>query len=539
MVGSDLKKHGIFLYVVLSIMLGAVLRQIAFRTDDPLDWFCGMLRSVIYIGMFTVWGFSLRRRIIQPQVYRYLTAISALIVFWVTVRTIRFMFTEAPWALRWLWYMYYLPMLFIPCLAVFVALSLGRPENFRLPGWTAFFYIPTTALLLLVLTNDLHQLVFVFPADAAVWGNDYRYAFGYFLTVGWMLFCTMAALVIMLIKCRILHGHKGLMLPFVPVILAVVYCTLYIFCVLDIFQLQWLKVIAGDMTIVFCLLFAATLESCIACGSIQTNTGYGELFMAGSLGAQITDQKNCVCLASSNARMCAKNTIVKSQPIRFGHVLWQVDIAELTEAIEQIEENCRDLEERNRIRQENLETQKKILVLQEKNRANDLLHRETARQIDRIDQMLAQYDTQTDEKKRRRLLAGVTVVGAYIKRYGNLLLVGEYTDTGDICDLSRCFEESFANLGLLGVDCLYTLPSGIPLATKDMLRVYRGFETVVEACLYDLYHVWIYTRDSEKGILLNMEFVCDTDLSIFASIADSFSCEDGAYHFTFSLQKRR
>ena len=34
-----------------------------------------------------------------------------------------------------------------------------------------------------------------------------------------------------------------------------------------------------------------------------------------------------------------------------------------------------------------------------------------------------------------------------------------------------------------------------------------------------------------------MEFVCDTDLSPFASIADSFSCEDGAYRFTFKLRK--
>ena len=52
---------------------------------------------------------------------------------------------------------------------VFVALLLGRPENYRLPKWTSLFYIPATLLLLLVLTNDLHQLVFVFPADATAW----------------------------------------------------------------------------------------------------------------------------------------------------------------------------------------------------------------------------------------------------------------------------------------------------------------------------------------------------------------------------------
>ena len=69
-------------------------------------------------------------------------------------------------------------MLFIPLLTVFVALSLGKPERFRLPSRTALLYIPTAALLLLVLTNDLHQLEFVFPPDAAVWGNDYHYAVG-------------------------------------------------------------------------------------------------------------------------------------------------------------------------------------------------------------------------------------------------------------------------------------------------------------------------------------------------------------------------
>lgn len=62
-------------------------------------------------------------------------------------------------------------------------------------------------------------------------------------------------------------------------------------------------------------------------------------------------------------------------------MLWQEDISEITEAIEQIEENCRDLSERNHIRQKNLETKKKILALQEKNKATDLLHQETAQRL--------------------------------------------------------------------------------------------------------------------------------------------------------------
>lgn len=546
MTKSNSKKYSTILYVALAIFTAMVLRQIARWADAPLDWFCGMIRSAIYIELFIAWGVSLHRRIIQPQVRRYLTSISVLMVFWMTVRTIRYSLDECIWLMRYLWYLYYLPMLLIPLLAVFVALSLGKPDNFRLSKWTGLLYIPTAALLLLVLTNDLHQFVFVFPEDAIVWVNDYSYALGYFLAVGWVVSCTITALVVMLIKCRIPHSRTVLMLPFAPAVVALIYGVLYYF------RVPWLKFLTGDMTVVFCLLIVAILECCIECGLIQSNTGYEELFMVSRLGAQITNQENAVCLASANARALTeeqristktqtvsadKSMIVKSQPIGFCHVLWQENVAELTEAIEQIEENCRDLAEHNRIRQENLKTRKKILALQEKNRVSDLLHRETAGQIDLIDRMLAQYNTETDDRKRSRLLGGAAVVGAYIKRYGNLLLIGERTETADIRDLARCFDESFINLELLGVNCLHTLPSDIILATKDMLQVYRSFEAAVETSLSDLQYVWINVRESKEGIFLNMEFVCDTDLSPFASIADSFSCEDGAYRFTFKLRK--
>ena len=142
---QNLKNHSAFLCAALAVIAAVVLRQIGFRVEDPLDWLCSFFRSVIYIVLFAAWGFSVRRRIIQSQVRRYLTAVSTLVVFWVTVRTIRHLFAASPWGTRHLWYLYYLPMLFIPLMAVFVAMSLGKPERFRLPKWTAFLYIPTAS----------------------------------------------------------------------------------------------------------------------------------------------------------------------------------------------------------------------------------------------------------------------------------------------------------------------------------------------------------------------------------------------------------
>ena len=73
-------------------------------------------------------------------------------------------------------------MLFIPVLAVLVALSLGKPENYRLPKWTHFLYLPSALLFLLVLTNDLHQLVFFFPTGVLS-TREYDYGIGYYVVL--------------------------------------------------------------------------------------------------------------------------------------------------------------------------------------------------------------------------------------------------------------------------------------------------------------------------------------------------------------------
>ena len=544
MAKSKAGNHRTILYTVLAIFCAVVFRQAGMHVDGLPDLWLMVGRSCIYIGLFAVWGISVRHRIIQPQVRCYLMAISALIVFWMIVRTIRFCLEGSIWSIRWLWYLYYLPMLAIPLLGVLIAFSLGKPDDYRLPNRTSLLYIPSIVLLLLVLTNDRHQLVFIFAGES----DDYSYGLGYFLIFGWMMFCAAVALVTMMIKCRVPHSRTFLGLPFIPV------TTLLIYAILYILRIPWLKHFAGDMTVVFCLLFVAILESCIACGLIQSNTGYEELFMVSSLGAEILNRENAVSLASADAVelteeqragaekqpiLTGNHMLVRSQPISFGHILWQTDVTGIMEAIEQIEENNADLAERNRIRQENLEAQKKILSLQERNRVTDLLHRETAGQIDRIDRMLAGYEACADDRERRRLLAGAAVLGAYIKRYGNLLLVSEYTASADIRDLSRCFDESFMNLELLGVRCLHTLPSGMTLVTGDLLRVYRGFETTVEACLYDLRFVWIHMREGEMDSVLVMEFVCDTDLSDCATGADDFSYEDETCRFVYRMRKDR
>lgn len=333
---------------VITLIVCAILARAVTRGHRDAGYFLpvSLLRSFIYIGLMTWWGVSVWQRIVQTQVRRYLMAIAVLCVFWLSIRTAKFFFVVSPAAIRYLWYGYYFPMLFIPPLAVFVALSLGKPENYRLPGWTSFLYLPTAVLLLLVLTNDLHQLVFTFPADAAVWlDNNHAYGPGYFVVMGWIALGVATAIMTMLIKCRIPHSRRILSLPFVPVALATLYTVLYVA------GFGWLRDLAGDMTVVQCLLLAAGIESCIRCGLIQSNTGYAALFEASSIRAEITDKSLRVRASSIPQTLVPeeklreavyqtaelnRNTLLRSSSIRDGYVFWQEDISELQDALDRL-----------------------------------------------------------------------------------------------------------------------------------------------------------------------------------------------------------
>ena len=542
----NLKKHRAFFCVAFAVTAAAVLRQIGFQVEAPFNWLFSFFRSVIYIMLFAAWGISVCRRIIQPQVRRYLTAISALMVFWVTARTLRHLFAETPWTLRHLWYLYYLPMLFIPLLALFVALSLGKPDNFRLPKWTALLYIPTAALLLLVLTNDLHQLVFRFPEDAVVWMNEYRYGIVYFPVVGWMVLCALTALVIMLVKCRVPNSRKVLVLPFVPVVLSVIYGALYIF------QLPWLRLIAGDVTVVFCLLIAATLESCIQCCLIQSNTHYRELFDASTVGAQITDPEYHVVLSSRAAQEVNIETLRQTQqapvmleggirlsgaPVRGGHVLWTEDVSELLEVLEELQDVKDSLEDNNALLRAEYTLKAREAHIAEQDRLYNIIQRETAPRIKLLAELTDAFETMGDEAQRKQILGKMAVIGAYLKRRSNLIFLADKTPLFQEKELHLTFGESMDNLELCGITCGLLSELEGPVEARQLMKMYDLFEEIVERSIDTMttITVWIGPADGALRITVNTDSAADLSPLVSDSVS-ALRDEDGEWQLCMVLR---
>lgn len=536
------RKYITGIIVALLIVCAVIVRIVGNSGILPVT--SGLIRTFIYIGMYICWGISVSKRIVQTQVRRNLVAVSLLNVFWFFIRSIKYYFVSDPDFSRQLWYWYYFPMLFIPLFSVFVSMSLGKPENYRLPKWTSLLYIPTVLCLLLVVTNDFHQLVFDFPAGEVWSDKNYDYVFGYFPVIGWEIICALAAFTIMVIKCRLSQRKK-----YLPLILL---CICILYAVIYVSGAEWMQIIGGDITAVQCLMFTGILESCIQCGLIQTNTGYDSLFEAGTFKAQITDtdynirytsadspklSENVMRSAESGAVSLDKNTVLKSNLIEGGHVLWLEDISDIAALLKELEENKETMAESYLLEQENYRTKLKINTLQEKNRLYDLLQEQTAHQIDLLDSLFARYNTETNYEKRRSLLAKIAVIGAYIKRRGNLMFIGEKSDTTDTAELSLCLEESFANLELLGVECALDIPGNNMIFTKDAIRVYDFFEEVTESAIDALRAVWLKARSLDDAVIFHLEVECESLLADFAELAESSHFEDGVWLFSLRVGK--
>ena len=529
--------------IFAGLVIAALLCRIVGKVS-PRYLFWGILRTLIYIGLYIGWGISIHKRVVQKAAKNTLIFISGLMIFWFIVRSIKYFFAMDVNVERYLWYSYYLPMLFIPQAAVQTAVLLGQPEEYILPKWLKFLYVPTTLCFLLVLSNDFHQCVFSFAAGEVWTDKSYRYAWGYYTVLLWEVVCAVAAFALMVYKCRLSQRKKYL--PVIGIGISILYAIIYAS------GAEWMQVIGGDITAALCLMFVCIFESCIYCGLIQTNTGYEELFEVCTMGAQITDRNYRVWYTSANAMELSeavmreaekgdvvvdKKTLIQNRPIQGGHILWQEDIEYIIMLLERMEENRKTIEESNCLEQENYQTKAKINMLREKNRLYDKLQTQTAGQIGLLNELLSRYEVEEDLVKSRRLLAKISVIGTYIKRYGNLIFIGERAEISDVAELGACLEESFSSLKLMGIECALTAPAGERIYVQDAVRIYSFFESIVEACVDSIQFMWVKIRPCGEELIVCMEVESEANLSSFFDKAEKGECKDGVWKFTFTVKK--
>ena len=383
-------------------------------------------------------------------------------------------------------------------------------------------------MLLLVLTNDLHQLVFTFPEDAEEWSDkSYGYSFGSFIVIGWQIICMISALVVMIIKCRLKNGRRQLW-TVIPMAVSLIYLGL------NYIDVQWFKLFFGDVTAFQSLMYMLCFEGCITCGFIHSNSRHFDLFSS-SIGtsAVITDKDFNVRYAALNARRIPRIDMMKAEyspltiengltvhsiPVNGGYAVWTEDMSALLAVKEESESLAEELNERNNLLRYKYKREAKRQKIEEQNRLYDLLRSATQTQINKISVLTKEYQkiNKTDPARAKTLLAEIAVLCSYIKRRKHLTLLTDRDYKVAITELTRAFTESLQTLKLLNVRSTFYADSELSMIPgKSAAAIFDFYEQVIESDLENISGIQVSLADVE-GLRLSINICCKADLSLLA-----------------------
>ena len=499
------------------------------------------IRTALYLLLFTLWGFSLDRRIIQRQALHCLRLTAALMLLWLILRTLKYSVVTGPAAGRYIWYLYYLPMLFLPLLGVYIALSMGKSEDYRLSRGTGMLSIIPAALFLLVITNDLHQQVFAFKSGVPGLpvSGTYSYRPLYFICLGWMVVCMAFSLVCLFRKSRIPSGEGKRITPFV------LGCAMLLYSILYLSGIPAVRWWFGDMNVMFCLLYAAIYESCIRCRMIPSNTGYVELFEASTLAACIADRSGRIVLRSRAAgedmtcpqegqRIVRPDGMrISSAPISGGYAVWQDNVRQLAELRTRLNANKEEMERNKKKLKDAYLVQKSLHELTEKNRIYNELEAKHSRQTAQMRQMLARCES-AGPAERRSLLKKVLLLGTYIKRSANLYFLSSEYQWLPQQELRLTVDEAVRALTACGTECGVIYRTTEPMRASEVVRLFDLLEIVAETTVDDLRSLFISVSDSA----MDLSVECAADLSAIASPEVTVRQEDGLWLIRTGIRGR-
>ena len=507
------KKNILYAICVIGLLTVAYFsRALHTQVDNPvLKMLLVMTRSVIQISLVLVWCWSVSKRIMNKQIRKYLVAAGILLAFWLILRTCKWEFIAASGTHlgRYLWYSYYIPMVFVPLLGVFIVDHIGKDETYTPSKLLKCAYIPAALLVAVVLTNDLHHLVFSFPNGLENCENDCTYHFLYYALISWLILLGVYFVIMLMVKCRVPGSKSFQKLPAVILGASILFWVLY----------SW-QVTGGDLAAVDCFVIIALLESAIQSGLIPSNTNYDELFRNTTISTQIVDVNYQPCMISATATELPEDvmrkaavepvslgdTILHSKEITGGPVLWQDDIRQIDEIIEELRKTQKKIGENNELLRTEVEVKENRTRTEEKSRLYDRIAEEVAPQLAKADALLDLAEA--DPEQRIGAIAKVAVLSAYIKRRGNLLLLGEEGNIISASELEYCIRESLDNLRLGNVTTSFDRNCTGKIGLEKAVAAFDFYESVVEELLDDAIAIMVHLNCRDGAIKMQIQIGC-------------------------------
>ena len=511
----------------LGFLLLAGLANFFSRNDLPrLDTLLTCINYLTFIGLLLFWIEAVRVRLLPSPARTSILTAAALMLLYMMVRIFKYRFAVSVAATRYAVYAYWIPQMLIPALFLMTCIRIrhGRLEEKR--RYERLLLLPAALLSLLVMTNDLHSLVYV-PriglSDFILNTGTYRYGPGFYLLYVWMVLATAAGLVLLARE----SGHmpkKAIRLIAVTVAawFGLVLLVLLVFDRLPggrhLFNIPEIHIFG----------MLGVYEICIRYRLIPYNENYSGFFRKLRMPVVITDSAfrpvyrsemplsagpEILRAAAVEPVSLTPDLKLCGRPVRAGYAFWAEDESAMRRAQEKLLEANELIEQENDLIRAETEQKEKDAYLRSKHRIYHEIAGELYPSQKKVAQTLNEAVPGTEGFREK--IAYVSVLNAYIKRKTNLLLLAAENETLPAGELNLALQESAYYLTLAG---LQTTACEIEEGQRDagtLVALYDAFEAIAEQLLGKVPSLMVSWYRDGLRLAAETDFLPDTaDISL-------------------------
>ncbi|RHR11049.1 hypothetical protein DWX58_00885 [Pseudoflavonifractor sp. AF19-9AC] len=389
-----------------------------------------ILAALLITAAILLWKGTVSHRMVRHDIRRVVNVLSWLMVGWLLLRLFKYQLPQEGALCRVCWYGYYLFQLALPVALLYLTEILDRTEGEKRllrPLWPPFVVYVLSVLL--VMTNDLHQLVFRFTPGGS-WASDYCYGPGYWIVMVFSLLFLASALWRLLRQGCQSPSPRGRFLP-------LLFCTgllAYLAAYIKRVPLAW----ESDLTVNICILSVLFFEAVLHGGLIPVNTQYQRLFASAPINLTLLDADGRTVLSSPGARPVSRSvwqrlrtdmqqpllrdrdTQFHAVPVRSGMAVWQEDLSQLNRLQKESQDMQTRLEAANALLREEGEVKKRLLAAEANRALFEQLDRDMERRIASLSHLI---EALPEEARPGNLTAYITLCLCHIKRRCNLFFL--------------------------------------------------------------------------------------------------------------------
>lgn len=505
---SSLKRMGVYyLLLALSIIPCAVMPDI----------FPIRNLSAIYLLSLSFCLVLYYSHRVSPQgsISFMMKALSWMSLLMILLRGIKYgAVSEVDVLARHTWYLYYVPMLLLPLILFYISLFVSSSKNKKI---NIIWYVTlalTVAFIILVLTNDLHQQAFSFNENFLNWDNDYTYGWLFYVITAWQYIFYIAAIIILLIKCRVSSSKKYAWIILIPFSIGLILNILLLTGNMP--KINGTHIIEFPESLFFTT--AIVLECTICLGLIPTNNRYGKLFNSFSISAQITNKKGETVFASSSVSPLTKeqfnlesgsrigeHIVLHKMEIPGGYGFWQEDRTEIDFLNDELAEAKEGLTEEVELTILQNELKEKQTKIEQRTLVYDNIAKRTQKQSQEISSLAIKARNSDDLSFKDNIRHKITLLGAYIKRYANLMLMGQESEYIEVGEIGLSFSEVLRYLNYCSIPGEIINNAKCSISASLALSIFKAFENILEDNYSCIKGVFINISETDN-IVIKLSF---------------------------------